>query len=384
MKIIKNILLISIFFLALCDIAHSQTDNFINQYDPYIISLRKMTFYYPVDDDPITSNSPFAIFISGTIGSQDNAFVKVITADKVSFGTSKEFQEGYLQEISLLDTRGILIPPLKDMNGTNILELHVKLYTGFNEVDYPKIKKAADMGTVTVNSSLIAPFTGFYNFYNGKSDVYKPTDENWAEFQVFLAGMGARQKIDCGGVNYVAPFTSNVSNIKAGENFVPGDKIIEDKKSNAMAIINFKLINNEILVSEQDFYKKLNDKFAKYAGNSIYSGDYLGIMEDLNDFKTFGFKDKNDLYISPDAKKQLGYILDLLILAQPIKVDTAKESLYRIPMEGEQLVDYFKVNISGEKTKNNRYIFDDYIGNDMYRIKLQREFDLIRNYYNLR
>ena len=108
-------------------------------------------------------------------------------------------------------------------------------------------------------------------------------------------------------------------------------------------------------------------------------------MEELNDFKAVGFKDKNDIYVSPEAKKQMMYVLDLLILAQPIKADTASVSTGgRIPLEGELVLDYFRANITGDKTKSNRYIYDDFIGNDMNRIKLQRELELVRNYYNLK
>ena len=384
MKKFTNIILLSVFLIVLCNIGHSQSDNFINQYDPYVATIKKMTFYYPVDDDPLNTNSPFAIFISGTIGSQKDAFMKIITADRIGFDASKEFQDGYLQDISILDLRGILIPPIKDMNGSNFLELNIKMYAGFTEADYLKLKKINEGGNLTVNSSMISAFTGFYNFYGSKAEVYKPTDENWAEVQVFLAGMGTRQKVECGGMNLIIPFTTTVTNIKSGDNFVPGDKVFEDKKANSMAIVNFKLINNELIVYAQDYYRKLLDKFLKFAGNGIYADDLPGIMEDLNDFKAVGFKDKNDVYVSPEAKKQLGYILDLLILAQPIKADTNKISEGRIPLEGELVLDYFRANITGDKTKNNRYLYEDYIGNDMNRIKLQRELELIRNYYNLK
>jgi hypothetical protein len=77
------------------------------------------------------------------------------------------------------------------------------------------------------------------------------------------------------------------------------------------------------------------------------------------------------------------YVLDLLILGQPIKADTTVNTS-RIPLEGELVLDYFRANISGDKTKSNRYIFEDFIGNDMNRIKLQRELELVRNYYNIK
>jgi hypothetical protein len=383
MKKLNKLALISILIFVLCNISFSQSDNFINQYDPYVTTPKKLTFYYPVDDDPQSTSSKFAIFIYGTIGSQKDAFIKIITADKIGFDASKEFQNGYLQEISIMDLRGILVPPIKDMGGSNFLVLNIRLYAGFNETDYAKLKKISDEGTVTINSSIINPFMGFYSFYGSKNEVYKPTDENWAEVQVFLSGMGTRQKVDCGGIELVIPYVTTVTNIKSGDNFVPGDKVFEDKKSNSMAIVNFKLVNNELLVMAQDYYKKLLDRFLKYAGNSIYNDALPGIMEELNDFKSVGFKDKNDVYVSPEAKKQLMYVLDLLILGQPIKADTTVNTS-RIPLEGELVLDYFRANISGDKTKSNRYIFEDFIGNDMNRIKLQRELELVRNYYNIK
>jgi hypothetical protein len=384
MKKLNKLALISILIFVLCNISFSQSDNFINQYDPYVTTPKKLTFYYPVDDDPQSTSSKFAIFIYGTtIGSQKDAFIKIITADKIGFDASKEFQNGYLQEISIMDLRGILVPPIKDMGGSNFLVLNIRLYAGFNETDYAKLKKISDEGTVTINSSIINPFMGFYSFYGSKNEVYKPTDENWAEVQVFLSGMGTRQKVDCGGIELVIPYVTTVTNIKSGDNFVPGDKVFEDKKSNSMAIVNFKLVNNELLVMAQDYYKKLLDRFLKYAGNSIYNDALPGIMEELNDFKSVGFKDKNDVYVSPEAKKQLMYVLDLLILGQPIKADTTVNTS-RIPLEGELVLDYFRSNISGDKTKSNRYIFEDFIGNDMNRIKLQRELELVRNYYNIK
>ncbi len=383
MKKFNKFASISVLILVLCNVTFSQSDNFINQYDPYATTLKKMTFYYPQDDDPISAASKFAVFVYGSIGSQKDAFIKIFTADKIGFDASKEFQDGYLQDISIMDLRGVLVPPIKDMGGSNFLELNIKVYTGFSDIDYTKLKRISDEGTVTINSSVINPFMGYYNFYGSKNEVFKPTDENWAEVQVFLSGMGTRQKIDCGGINLVIPYVTTVTTIKAGDNFVPGDKVFEDKKSNLMAIVNFKLANNELIVMAQDYYKKLLDRFLKFAGNSIYRDALPGIMEELNDFKSTGFKDKNDVYVSPEAKKQLMYILDLLILGQPIKADTTANTS-RIPLEGELVLDYFRANISGDKTKSNRYIFEDFIGNDMNRIKLQRELELVRNYYNLK
>lgn len=384
MKNLKKYLLVILLITIICNISYSQSENYINQYDPYVITLKKLTFYYPKDDDPLSMISNFVLVVSGTIGSQKDAFVRFITADKIAFESSKEYLEGYLQEVSIMDPRGILIPPIKDMNGSNFLELNIKGYADLSDVDYAKLKKLTDLGTLPVNASIASPFVGFYGFYGSKNEVFKPTDDNWAEAQVFLAGLGTRQKTECSGINYIIPFVTTVTNIKSGDNFVPGDKVIEDKKYNTMAIVGFKLVNNEILVAAQDFYKKLLERFMKLAGNSIYNDDLPGIMEELNDFKAVGFKDKNDIYISPEAKKQMMYILDLLILAQPIKADTATTTTGRIPLEGELVLDYFRANITGDKTKSNRYIYDDFIGNDMNRIKLQRELELVRNYYNLK
>ena len=78
------------------------------------------------------------------------------------------------------------------------------------------------------------------------------------------------------------------------------------------------------------------------------------------------------------------YILRLLILAQPIKADTVGNTSGRIPLEGELVLDYFRANVTGDKTKANRYIYEDFICNDMNRMKLQRELELVRNYYNLK
>jgi hypothetical protein len=363
MKNIKKLLFVLLLVSALCNVAFSQADNYINQYDPYVIVLKKLTFYYPKDDDPLSAISNFVVIVSGTVGSQKDAFVRFITADKIAFESSKEYQDGYMQEISIMDSRGILIPPIKDLGGSNFLELSVKGYADLSDIDYAKLRKL---------------------FYGSKNEVFKPTDEIWAEAQVFLAGMGTRQKTECYGVNYIIPYVTTVTNIRSGDNFVPGDKVIEDKKYNTMAIVGFKLVNNELLVFAQDYYKKLLDRFLKLAGNSIYNDDLPGIMEELTDFKAVGFKDKNDIYVSPEAKKQLMYVLDLLLLAQPIKADTVGNTSGRIPLEGELVLDYFRANVTGDKTRANRYIYEDFISNDMNRMKLQRELELVRNYYNLK
>lgn len=384
MKNIKKLLFVLLLVSALCNVAFSQADNYINQYDPYVIVMKKLTFYYPKDDDPLSAISNFVVIVSGTVGSQKDAFVRFITADKIAFESSKEYQEGYMQEISVMDSRGILIPPIKDLGGSNFLELNVKGYADLSDIDYAKLKKLSDLGVIAINASIINPFSGFYGFYGSKNEVFKPTDEIWAEAQVFLAGMGTRQKTECYGVNYIIPYVTTVTNIRSGDNFVPGDKVIEDKKYNTMAIVGFKLVNNELLVFAQDYYKKLLDRFLKLAGNSIYNDDLPGIMEELTDFKAVGFKDKNDIYVSPEAKKQLLYILDLLLLAQPIKADTVGNTSGRIPLEGELVLDYFRANVTGDKTRANRYIYEDFISNDMNRMKLQRELELVRNYYNLK
>jgi len=147
--------------------------------------------------------------------------------------------------------------------------------------------------------------------------------------------------------------------------------------------MSFKLVNNETIVYAQDYYKKLLEKFTRLAGNNIYADTYLRLMDELMDFRNVGLKDKNDVYASPEAKKQLYYILDLLLAALPIKVDTVKSSANKAPLEVEVILDYFKANITGDKTKNNKFIYDDYIGNDMNRLKLMREIEIIRNYYNM-
>ena len=221
-----NKLLYSLFNFSSLQCSFSQADNYINQYDPYVIALKKITFYYPKDDDPISAASNFAVFVYGSIGSQKDAFIKIFTADKIGFDASKEFQDGYLQDISIMDLRGILVPPIKDLGGSNFLELNVKVYTGFSDIDYAKLKRISDEGTVTINASVINPFMGFYNFYGSKNEVFKPTDENWAEAQVFLAGMSTRQKTECYGINYIIPYVTTVTTIKSGDNFVPGDKVI--------------------------------------------------------------------------------------------------------------------------------------------------------------
>ena len=367
----------------------SQCENCINQYDPYSITLKKLTFFYPYDDDPISTSSKFMIVISGNIGSQKDAFIRIITADKLGFESSKEFYDkdkdlsGYLQEAINLEAKGILIPPLKDQGGSNFLELNITMYAALSDFDYIKAKKLSDQISLAVNSSVLAPFSGMYSFYGGKGEILKPTDDNWAECQVFLASMPTKTKIDCGTINLSVPYYSTVNNIKVGDGFNPGDKIIENKKIYSLAIVNFKVINNETIVYTQDYYKKLLEKFLRYAGNSIYADDLPGIIDDLTDFKNVGFKDKNDVYISTEAKKQLNYVVDLLMAAMPIKVDTNKTSSNRPSLETEVVLDYFKANISGDKTKSNRYLYEDFISNDMNRMKLMRELDVIRTYYNL-
>jgi hypothetical protein len=369
--------------------AFPQCENCLNQYDPYVILLKKLTFFYPNDDNPISPTSRFIVVISGNIGSQKDAFIRIITADKLGFDASKEFidkekdKEGYLQEATNLDAGGILIPPLKDLSGANFLELNINIYAGLTDMDYMKARKLSDSWNVSVSSGVLAPFAGMYAFYIGKKEILKPVDDNWAEAQVFLASMPTKNKIDCGTISFSVPFFSNVNNIKVGDGFNPGDRILENKKTFGIAIMSFKLVNNETIVYAQDYYKKLLEKFTRLAGNNIYADTYLRLMDELMDFRNVGFKDKNDVYASPEAKKQLYYILDLLLAALPIKVDTVKSSANKAPLEVEVILDYFKANITGDKTKNNKFIYDDYIGNDMNRLKLMREIEIIRNYYNM-
>src|SRR5690606_30970455 len=135
-----SLLLVLVVVLFSANKGYSQSDNFITQYDPYIISLKKFTFYYPVDDEPLNSSSNMIIVIQGNIGTQKNAFIKFLTADQLSFETAREFEDGYIQEVGVLDKMGALIPPLKDIQGKNFLELNIYGYADLTQNDFDKIK----------------------------------------------------------------------------------------------------------------------------------------------------------------------------------------------------------------------------------------------------
>ena len=380
----KYFLLVLLLLVFSGSVSFSQVDNFITQYDPYILSLKKYTFYYPVDDDPLSGTSNFVVVMRGNIGNQKDAFIKFITADQVGFDLAREFEDGYIQEVNALDKRGILVPPSKDVSGSYFLELTVSGYADLTDTDYEKMKKLSGSETVPVSTSMINSFAGIYHNYPQKTDIFKPTDETWAEAQAFLAGMNTRQKVDLGTITFKSPMIADIKNITASESLAAGDKTIENKKTYAIAILNFKSLRDELMVYEQDYYKKLYEIFLKLAGNSIYQDDYFKVVDELNDFKAIGFKDRDDVYIVPEVKKQLGNILEVFILSTPIKVDTNKTSESMISIEGQVVIDYFRENIGGDKNRLNKYIFDDYLSNDINRVKLQRDIDLIRNYYNIR
>lgn len=375
-------LILLIFFSG--NIALSQVDNFITQYDPYVLSLKKFTFYYPVDDDPLTGTSNFVIVLRGNIGSQKDAFIKFITADQVGFDDAREFEDGYIQTVTALIKKGILVPPSKDVSGSYFLDLTVSGYADLTESDYEKIKKIAGSDMLPVSTSVINSFIGIYNNFPTKNDIYIPSDKNWAEAQAFLAGMNTRQKVDLGSITFKSPMIADIKNITGSENLAAGDRTIENKKEYAIAILNFESLRDELMVYEQDYYKKLKEIFLKLAGNNIYQEEYFKIVDELNDFKAFGFKDRDDVYITPEAKKQLGNVLEIFIISTPIKVDTNETSMGMISIEGQVVLDYFRENIGSNKDRLNKYIYEDYLGNDVNRVKLQRDIDLIRNYYNLR
>ena len=111
----KNYFFLILLIIFSGNIALSQVDNFITQYDPYILSLKKFTFYYPVDDDPLTGTSNFVIVLRGNIGSQKDAFIKFITSDQVGFDDAREFEDGYIQTVTALIKKGILVPHSKDV-----------------------------------------------------------------------------------------------------------------------------------------------------------------------------------------------------------------------------------------------------------------------------
>jgi hypothetical protein len=360
----------------------SQSDNFITQYDPYIISLKKFTFYYPVDDEPLNSSSNMIIVIQGNIGTQKNAFIKFLTADQLSFESAREFEDGYIQEVGVLDKMGALIPPLKDLQGKNFLELNIYGYADLNRSDFEKIKGIAGAGLLAVASSLRAPFIGIYKNYPQPTEVLKPTDERWAEAEAFLAGMGTRNKVNLGSVVFTVPIVTDVRNISGGDNLVPGDKTVSEEKGRTIAIVNFRELKDELMVYDQDYYKELYQIFLKHGGTPSNQAGLTGDMIEMTDFKAEGFRDQDDIYINPEAKKQLGYILDVLIASVPIKNDTAETTSSTLPLELQVALDYFRANLTQERTRFNKYIFQTFLSDETNKAKLKREIDRVRAYYN--
>ena len=361
---------------------YSQSDNFITQYDPYIISLKKFTFYYPVDDEPLNSSSNMIIVIQGNIGTQKNAFIKFLTADQLSFETAREFEDGYIQEVGVLDKMGALIPPLKDIQGKNFLELNIYGYADLTQSDFEKIKGIAGAGLLAVATSLRDPFLGIYKNYPQPTEVLKPTDERWAEAEAFLAGMGTRTKVNLGSVVFTVPIVTDVRNISGGDNLVPGDKTVSEEKGRTIAIVNFRELKDELMVYDQDYYKKLYQIFLKHAGTPSNQSGLTGDMIEMTDFKAEGFRDQNDVYINPEAKKQLGYILDVLIASVPIKNDTAATTTSTLPLDLQVALDYFRANLTQERTRFNKYIFQTFLSDETNKAKLKREIDRVRAYYN--
>ena len=381
-KLRLSLLLLFAVILFSASNGYSQSDNFITQYDPYIISLKQFTFYYPVDEDPLNATSNMIIVIQGNIGTQKNAFIKFLTADQLSFVSAREFEDGYIQEVGVLDKQGALIPPLKDIQGKNFLELTISGYADLTQSDFDKIKSIAGAGLLAVSTSLRDPFLGIYKNYPQPSEVLKPTDERWAEAEAFLAGMGTRKKVNLGSVTLSIPMVTDVKNISGGDNLVAGDKTVSEEKGRTIAIVNFRELDDERIVADQEYSTELYQMFLKHAGTPSNQSALTGDMIELTDFKAEGFKDKNDVYINPEAKKQLGYILEVLIAAVPIKNDTVETTTATLPLELQIALDYFRTNMTQEETRFNKYIFERYIADESSKAKLKREIDRIRKYYN--
>lgn len=360
-----------------------QADNVITQYDPYIFSLKKLTFYYP-DDDQLTANSKFVIVIRANLGSNADAFIKFITPDKIGFDSFKDFKDGVLQEISLLDKKGVLVPPLKDIAGKNFLELQIGGYADLTDLDFEKIKKISAADIIPVSTALIELFSGIYFNYPYKNDVLNPSDELWAEAQSFLAGIDTRKKIELGNIVFSVPMLTDVKNIKFAENLVFGDRAVENKKQDMFGIINFKQIKDEEMVNQMDYYVKVKEIFTKIGGTNIYSDEYFKIVDALNNIKLYSLKDRTNIYINTEARRQITQLIELLLVSSAIKVDTNKTAIGNISLQGQVAYDYFRDNIGSEKNRLNKYIYNDYISDDLNKVKMQRELDLIRNYYNLK
>lgn len=361
---------------------YSQADNFITQYDPYIITLKNFTFYYPIDDDPLNSTSNMIIVIQGNIGTQKNAFIKFLTADQLSFKSSREYEDGYIQEVGVLDNRGALIPPLKDIAGKNFLELTITGYADLNQADYDKIKGIAGAGILPVATAYRNPFIGIFKNYPQPTEVMTPTDERWAEAEAFLAGMGTRKKTDLGSVVFSVPMVTDVRNISGGDNLVPGDRTISEEKGRTIAIVNFRELKDEVMVYEEDYFKDLYQIFLKHAGTPSNSGALTGDMIEMTELRDKGFVDKDDVYISPEAKKQLGYVLTILMASVPIKNDTVETTDATLPIDLQVAIDYFKTNLSQERSRFNKYLYEKYMADETNKAKLKREIDRVRAYYN--
>lgn len=377
-----SLLLVFVVILFSANKGFSQSDNFITQYDPYIISLKKFTFYYPIDDDPLNSSSNMIIVIQGNIGTQKNAFIKFLTADQLSFESSREYEDGYIQEVGVLDKRGALIPPLKDINGKNFLELTITGYADLNQSDFDKIKSLAGAGILPVATAYRNPFVGIFKNYPQGSEVMTPTDERWAEAEAFLAGMGTRKKTDLGSVIFSVPMVTDVRNISGGDNLVPGDRTISEEKGRTIAIVNFRELKDEVMVYDEDYYKNLYEIFLKHAGTPSNSGALTGDIIEMTELRDKGFVDKDDVYISPEAKKQLGYVLTILMASVPIKNDTVETTDATLPIELQVAIDYFKTNLSQERTRFNKYLYEKYMADETNKAKLKREIDRVRAYYN--
>lgn len=371
--------------IAFCfNLGFAQTDNLITQNDPYIMSLKKLTFYYPLDDNPVSSTSRFVIVVKGNIGSAQDAFIKFITPDKVAFDNASEYKDGYLQDISFLDKKGVLIPSFSDFNGKNFLELSITAYTNLTEQDYEKVRKISSVDVVPVSTGTIDAFSTIYKTYQNKDESFKPSDEFWAESQAFLSGMNTRKKVDIGTIRFDVPLSTNAKNIKIAEGLVPGDRSIDNAKDFMVGILNFKTIKDEEVVYNMDYYKKLKDFFNKLAGNNFYKDEFFKITDELNDYKTFMLKERTGVYFNSEVKRQLGNLIEIFRLSTPIKADTNKTSKGIISLEGQVAVDFIRENSGAEKNRYNKYIYNDFISNDLNRVKLLRELDIIKNYYDIK
>ncbi|HLT24474.1 MAG TPA: hypothetical protein VK004_05060, partial [Ignavibacteria bacterium] len=120
----------------------------------------------------------------------------------------------------------------------------------------------------------------------------------------------------------------------------------------------------------------------KHAGTPSNSGALTGDMIEMTELRDEGFKDKDDVYISPEAKKQLGYVLEILMASVPIKNDTVETTDATLPIELQVAIDYFKTNLSQDRTRFNKYLYEKYMADETNKAKLKREIDRVRAYYN--